>query len=930
MDKLKYVKIENEDGSLSDNIPLGVDAGNVDTNNGSTVEIELNNLKNKNNSQDNLINNLNDKINIQDNSINNLQSQVNGLASGSPLVASSIEEMTDTSRIYVNTTDGHWYAYNGTIWIDGGIYQATGIAPNSVSKNNITFKNQGKNKFNKNDYKFLSAYFVNNGNITNSNNNVMIYIPCSPNSYYRVYKPQITDRFAIGTTKTLPQNGVKVYDYVNNNNATSLSLFSNSEAQYLVAWIKATTDIMAIEDIVNNITILKDTINYNEADFYDLDIKNDDLKNVKLPLENTEFYKNTVNEFDYKKCKITNMYLDYTNNVLKISDGNSKMVFFPCNPNTKYSIFRNTILGKHFVVFCIDSEPAENIPFYNRYTVTARLLQITTNENTKYIGIYYYNSNYDIDMSEEQILKEIMIQKGTFIGKFIANKLLDVTFESLDENTQSKINGYDRFTSRSKIYGVKFDLNSNTSKGIRIADAKDFINNYVVNNVFQNAEQNNFDNVFPWCDIRRCNLKIENGLKTITYENEDGFALDGSNGNVMVEIPKFYTMHEIVGNEEILAITGEPKSGFEVEPAFFKDGKEVDFIYVAAYMSAGNALNTNIYSYSSSSPMNNSKLYTDIDNYNAIGYSSYDFAVQMMLQALYTIEFADRDTKAYMQGVANLPYFYNGATGFLIQEFINNHTVIVNNQNRMENLVIGTQIGLGHTENNRNVIRTITDIEDDIENNRRTITFDRDVTGLTALVDSLYGVAQNNGKCDILNYHTGRIYTNNGVSPFRYRYMENLWGNMWHRMAGLKVKELEYYYSFNESDFKKSVDDVTANWKKLNYKAANQHYMGVEKPWIVKCGYDNNNRRIALPTVCGSENGGGNGKYYSAGFFCYYDKNYNDENIDSTVEYVSAMGGSWDAAELSSIYTTRCWIKADADYSDDSNWHYGNRIIYRS
>ena len=150
MDKLKYVKIENEDGSFSDNIPLGVDAENVDTNNGSTVEIELNNLKNKNNSQDNLINNLNNKINIQDNSINNLQSQVNGLASGSPLVASSIEEMTDISRIYVNTTDGHWYAYNGTIWIDGGIYQATGIAPNSVSKNNITFKNQGKNKFNKN------------------------------------------------------------------------------------------------------------------------------------------------------------------------------------------------------------------------------------------------------------------------------------------------------------------------------------------------------------------------------------------------------------------------------------------------------------------------------------------------------------------------------------------------------------------------------------------------------------------------------------------------------------------------------------------------------------------------------------------------------------------------------------------------------------
>lgn len=135
MDKLKYVKIENEDGSLSDNIPLGVDAENVDTNDGSTVEIELNNLKNKDSSQDNSINNLNNKINIQDNSINNLKNQINSLASGSPLVASSVSEMTDTSKVYVNTTDGNWYYYNGSSWEIGGVYQATKLSDNSVDYN---------------------------------------------------------------------------------------------------------------------------------------------------------------------------------------------------------------------------------------------------------------------------------------------------------------------------------------------------------------------------------------------------------------------------------------------------------------------------------------------------------------------------------------------------------------------------------------------------------------------------------------------------------------------------------------------------------------------------------------------------------------------------------------------------------------------------
>lgn len=56
---------------------------------------------------------------------NNLQSQINSLASGSPLVASSISGMTDTTKVYVLTTDGHWYYYDGSAWADGGVYQAT-------------------------------------------------------------------------------------------------------------------------------------------------------------------------------------------------------------------------------------------------------------------------------------------------------------------------------------------------------------------------------------------------------------------------------------------------------------------------------------------------------------------------------------------------------------------------------------------------------------------------------------------------------------------------------------------------------------------------------------------------------------------------------------------------------------------------------------
>ena len=71
------------------------------------------------------------------NSDNQLQTQINSLASGSPFVANSIEEMTDTSRVYVNTIDGHWYTYNGNNWVDGGVYQSTEINNNSIDYNKL-------------------------------------------------------------------------------------------------------------------------------------------------------------------------------------------------------------------------------------------------------------------------------------------------------------------------------------------------------------------------------------------------------------------------------------------------------------------------------------------------------------------------------------------------------------------------------------------------------------------------------------------------------------------------------------------------------------------------------------------------------------------------------------------------------------------------
>ena len=58
---------------------------------------------------------------------------------GSPLVASSISDMTDTSKVYVNNTDGNWYYNNGSAWVVGGVYNSQGIGDGTITEEKTTF-----------------------------------------------------------------------------------------------------------------------------------------------------------------------------------------------------------------------------------------------------------------------------------------------------------------------------------------------------------------------------------------------------------------------------------------------------------------------------------------------------------------------------------------------------------------------------------------------------------------------------------------------------------------------------------------------------------------------------------------------------------------------------------------------------------------------
>lgn len=83
----------------------------------------------------------NDNIN---NKINEMNTKINSVTNMSPLVVSSISEMTDTTKMYVLTTDGKWYYYDGNNWVIGGNYQASISSldvKNTLSISRLLFNN---------------------------------------------------------------------------------------------------------------------------------------------------------------------------------------------------------------------------------------------------------------------------------------------------------------------------------------------------------------------------------------------------------------------------------------------------------------------------------------------------------------------------------------------------------------------------------------------------------------------------------------------------------------------------------------------------------------------------------------------------------------------------------------------------------------------
>jgi|GEM_PF-1134540 len=181
--------------------------------------------------------------------------------------------------------------------------------------------------------------------------------------------------------------------------------------------------------------------------------------------------------------------------------------------------------------------------------------------------------------------------------------------------------------------------------------------------------------------------------------NQYNAILNGDDGQVVVEIPKFYIKHDLASTTHSWYVSLYHLPGFEIHPAFLKDGQVVDYRYIGAFEAIGYDNGTSAYVNSTGVAATNwagGAINTAADKLGSVagyipmtdetraefrsvarnvgtGWEQMDAFLYGAVQILYLVEYADFNSQACI-GTGNTSYdawnFGNcvGYTGFSLPD----------------------------------------------------------------------------------------------------------------------------------------------------------------------------------------------------------------------------------------------------------------------
>lgn len=451
-------------------------------------------------------------------------------------------------------------------------------------------------------------------------------------------------------------------------------------------------------------------------------------------------------------------------------------------------------------------------------------------------------------------------------------------------------------------YGLKYSTQSSIASCERLGAAKGMSFDYKIDDEWNFGTENDFDTAYPWCEMKLCNVKINsNGKETITLEGEKNFTTDGSNGNVMVRIPKFYTMRVVQNGNEYIWISGTKYKGYTIEPVFIdSNGNEVDYVYMSAYM--GTLKDKKIVSISEAYPAIQIS-YENVLEYsenNGDGFNDLNYLLVSALQKLFIVETGTINSSEIFAGDTYMYYQYNTkeyeTSGYAYENAENTNTIrIYNNYNTIK-ITKGSSIaifnGWNKYKNNDGTQREVLKISGTDE--YIDITFDGEPMNITKHKTLISNIPAKTGKTDSIDYCTGTLSGTLGKQSFKYRGIENLFG------SALVMLDDDAYVS-NSCFYYKTSDGILHS---VDYTLAQQpldlsNYDFVNnKMCIKKMGFDSDNPTIMLPT----EVGNGSSVYGYYGDVWMYSDNSN--------QCYMMYGGADDNERVAGIFQFRATINS--------------------
>ena len=209
-------------------------------------------------------------------------------------------------------------------------------------------------------------------------------------------------RFSVGTLKDEPADGVTVYGTVQKNDATSLHRMVTSDTKYIVVWFyNSQYDNLAYTDYLKYMTITNGLLTPSSYIPHQMiDVKEDNLSGEISVKNRVVSYRRTLNLFDYKNPMIINAY----NNTETLVYGEAHVsILIPVSnsSNVYYTVSRFGRFGRRFSVGLLKDEPADGVTVYGTVQKDdAESLRIVATTDAKYLLIWFYNSQIDVENYE--------------------------------------------------------------------------------------------------------------------------------------------------------------------------------------------------------------------------------------------------------------------------------------------------------------------------------------------------------------------------------------------------------------------------------------------------------------------------------------------------------------------------------------------------